>query len=171
MKKKTTLFITQAAVIAALYVALTYVSNMMGLAYNSVQFRISEILTLLPIFTPAAIPGLTLGCVIANLSSPFGLIDIVCGSAATLFAALSTRALRNVQIKNTPFLATIPPVFFNGLIVGLELWYLGDKTPSLFFISALQVMAGEAVICIIAGIPFIHAVRKTKIFSKLYPAV
>ena len=167
MKNKSTLFITQAAVIAALYVALTYASNALGLAYNAVQFRLSEILTILPVFTPAAIPGLAIGCIIANLSSPFGIIDIVCGSLATLLAALTSYALRNVTIKELPVFASLPPVLFNGLIVGLEIWYLGDKTLSLFVISALEVMAGEAVMCILIGIPFMVAVKKTKVFSKL----
>lgn len=167
MKNKSTLFITQAAVIAALYVALTYASNALGLAYNAVQFRLSEILTILPVFTPAAIPGLAIGCIIANLSSPFGIIDIVCGSSATLLAALTSYALRNVTLKDLPVFASLPPVLFNGLIVGLEIWYLGDKTLSLFVISALEVMAGEAVMCILIGIPFMVAVKKTKVFSKL----
>lgn len=167
MKNKSTLFITQAAVIAALYVALTYASNALGLAYNAVQFRLSEILTILPVFTPAAIPGLAIGCIIANLSSPFGIVDIVCGSLATLLAAFTSYALRNVTIKDLPVFASLPPVLFNGLIVGLEIWYLGDKTLSLFVISALEVMAGEAVMCILIGVPFMAAVKKTKVFSKL----
>ena len=128
MNKKSTLYITQAAVIAALYVALTYVSNALGLAYNAIQFRLSEVLTVLPVFTPAAVPGLVIGCIISNLSSPFGLTDIICGSLATFLAAVSSYCLRNVKIKNTPFVATLPPVIFNALIVGLEIWYLGDKT-------------------------------------------
>lgn len=166
MKKKSTLFLTQAAVIAALYVALTYVSNAMGLAYNSVQFRLSEILTVLPVFTPAAIPGLTLGCLIANISSPFGIIDIVCGAIATFLASVTTYALRNVTFKEIPVLSTLPPVLFNALIIGAEIWYLEGKTAEIFIVSALQVAAGQCVMCILAGIIFIRAVRKTKIFER-----
>ena len=162
-----TLFITQAAVIAALYVALTYISSAMGLAYNSVQFRLSEILTVLPVFTPAAIPGLTLGCFIANISSPFGIIDILCGTLATFLASVFTYAVRNITLKGMPVLATIPPVLFNALIIGLEIWYLEGKLPEIFFISALQVGAGQAVMCIVAGLAFIRAVRKTKIFERM----
>ena len=162
-----TLFITQAAVIAALYVALTYISSAMGLAYNSVQFRLSEILTVLPVFTPAAIPGLTLGCFIANISSPFGIIDILCGTLATFLASVVTYAVRNITLKGMPVLATIPPVLFNALIIGLEIWYLEGKLPEIFFISALQVGAGQAVMCIVAGLAFIRAVRKTKIFERM----
>lgn len=162
-----TLFITQAAVIAALYVALTYISSAMGLAYNSVQFRLSEILTVLPIFTPAAIPGLTLGCFIANISSPFGIIDILCGTLATFLASVVTYAVRNITFKGVPVLATIPPVLFNALIIGLEIWYLEGKTAEIFFISALQVGAGQAVMCIVAGLAFVRAVKKTKIFERM----
>lgn len=167
MKKKTTLYITQAAVIAALYVALTYVSNALGLAYNSVQFRLSEILTVLPVFTPAAIPGLTLGCIIANISSPFGIIDIVCGSSATLAAALVSYALRNVTFKGIPVLSTVPPVLFNAVIIGLEIWFLEGKKAELFFVYALQIAVEQAVMCIAAGIPFIQAVRKTGVFNRV----
>ena len=167
MKKKSTLFLTQAAVIAALYVALTYVSNAMGLAYNSVQFRLSEILTVLPVFTPAAIPGLTLGCLIANISSPFGLIDIVCGALATFLASVATYALRNVTFKDIPVLSTLPPVLFNALIIGAEIWYLEGRTAEIFIVSALQVGAGQCVMCIPAGILFIRAVKRTKIFERI----
>lgn len=165
MNKKTTLYITQAAVIAALYVALTYVSNALGLAYNSVQFRLSEILTVLPAFTPAAIPGLTIGCIIANISSPFGIIDIVCGSSATLSAAFVSYLLRNVKFKGIPVLSAIPPVIFNAVIIGLEIWYLNGRSAEVFAVSALQIAAGQAVMCIAAGIPFMRAVERTKIFS------
>ncbi|MBR3868841.1 MAG: QueT transporter family protein [Clostridia bacterium] len=162
-----TLFITQAAVIAALYVALTYISSAMGLAYNSVQFRLSEILTVLPVFTPAAIPGLTLGCFLANISSPFGIIDILCGTFATFLASIVTYAVRNITLKGLPVLATIPPVLFNAVIIGLEIWYLEGKNPEIFFISALQVAAGQAVMCIIAGLAFVRAVKKTRIFERI----
>lgn len=167
MKKKSTLFITQAAVIAALYVALTYVSSAMGLAYNSVQFRLSEILTVLPVFTPAAIPGLTMGCLIANISSPFGILDIFCGTLATFLASVVTYAIRKITFKGISVIATLPPVLFNAVIVGLEIWYLEGKTPEMFFISALQVAAGQAVMCIIAGIVFMRAVKKTRLFERI----
>ena len=162
-----TLFITQAAVIAALYVALTYISSAMGLAYNSVQFRLSEILTVLPVFTPAAIPGLTLGCFFANISSPFGVIDMLCGTLASFLAAIVSYALRKVTFKGVPVLSTLPPVLFNAVIIGLEIWYLDGKTPEIFFISALQVAAGQAVMCIVAGLAFVRAVKKTGIFERI----
>ncbi len=161
------MFVTQAAVIAALYVALTYISSALGLAYNSVQFRLSEILTVLPVFTPAAIPGLTLGCFLANISSPFGIIDILCGTIATFLASIVTYAVRNITLKDMPVLATIPPVLFNAVIIGLELWYLEGKISEIFFISALQIAAGQSVMCIIAGLAFVRAVKKTRIFERI----
>ncbi len=167
MKKKSTLFLTQAAVIAALYVALTYVSNALGLAYGAVQFRLSEILTVLPVFTPAAIPGLTIGCVIANLSSPFGIVDIICGSLATLLAAMSSYALRKKCFKGLPVISVIPPVLFNAVIIGLEIWALQGRTAELFFVSAVEIALGQLVMCVVAGLPFIRAVKRTGIFDKI----
>ena len=92
--------------IAAIYAALTYLAMALNLAYGSIQFRFSEALTILPIFTPAAVPGLAIGCLIGNLASPYPL-DLVFGTAASLIAALLTRAVRKVRIKNVPVLA--PP--------------------------------------------------------------
>ncbi|MBQ7962494.1 MAG: QueT transporter family protein [Clostridia bacterium] len=165
MKKKTTLFITQAAVIAALYVALTYISNSLGLAYNAVQFRLSEVLTVLPAFTPAAIPGLTIGCIIANISSPFGIVDIAAGSFATLSAAVVSYLLRKIRFRGIPVLSTIPPVIFNAVIIGLEIMLLENGEPAVFFISAAQILAGQTVMCVVAGIPFMQAVKRTRIFT------
>lgn len=168
MKKKSTLFLTQAAVIAALYVALTYVSNALGLAYGAIQFRLSEILTVLPLFTPAAIPGLTIGCIIANITSPFGIVDILCGSIATLLAALCTRALRNIRFRDLPVLSVIPPVLFNMVIIGLEIWALNGKTAELFFVSALEIGAGQLVMCVLIGLPFARVIKKSGVFEKIH---
>lgn len=115
-KRKITLMIARAAVIAALYAALTVM--IMPLSYGVMQFRVSEALTILPIFTPAAIPGLFIGCIVANLVSPVGLIDIIIGSAATLLAALCTYLLREHRL-----LALLPPVLANAIMVGAELYY------------------------------------------------
>lgn len=165
MKKKTTLFITQAAVIAALYVALTYISNSLGLAYNAVQFRLSEVLTVLPVFTPAAIPGLTIGCIIANINSPFGIVDIAVGSFATFSAAVVSYLLRKIRFRGIPVFSTIPPVIFNAVIIGLEIMLLENGEPAVFFLSAAQIFAGQTVMCVVAGIPFMQAVKRTRIFT------
>lgn len=120
MKKGTLLYLAQAGMIAAIYAALTYLAMALNLAYGSIQFRFSEALTILPIFTPAAVPGLAIGCLIGNLASPYPL-DLVFGTAASLIAALLTRAVRKVRIKNVPVLAPLPPVLVNAIIVGLQI--------------------------------------------------
>ena len=119
-------YLVQAAVIAAIYAVLTLLASSLNLAYGPVQFRISEFLTVLPMFTPAAIPGLTLGCFLANLASPFGPVDWIFGSVATLLAAVVSYLLRNVRIKDIPFLVPMAPVLFNALVVGVELACFSD---------------------------------------------
>jgi|GEM_PF-49386 len=145
-KKLSVRFLTESAVIAALYAAATYLSAAFSLAYGPVQFRLSEALTVLSTLTPAAIPGLTIGCIIGNISSPMGIWDVLFGSAATLLGAVTGRMLRNVQIKKLPVLSSLMPVIFNAVIVGLEIVMLtpveGGKLTA-FAISALEVGAGE----------------------------
>ena len=153
-----------AALIAALYAAATYASAAAGLAYGGVQFRFSEALTILPVFTPYAIPGLTIGCLLGNLASPLGLADILCGTAASLIAACLTRLLRNIKPGGIPWLACLPPVLVNALIVGAELALLtapsGGFWPA-FGLFALQVGAGQLVCCCGLGIPLYLLLRKT----------
>lgn len=117
--KKGTVYTVQAALIAAIYAALTYA--VAPLSFGATQFRISEALTVLPVFTPAAIPGLAIGCIIANIGSPYGPIDILLGTVATVLAALATRLTRNIKIKNIPLLSFIFPTVFNGIIIGAEI--------------------------------------------------
>lgn len=143
--------IATAAVIAALYAALTYVSA--PLAFGQVQFRLSEILTVLPYFTPAAIPGLFIGCVLANVASPFGPVDIICGSLATLLAALLSRVM---PVK---WLVPLPPVICNAVIVALELHFVAGMPIAL---TMLYVGFGEAVVCYLGGIPLMLALEKVK---------
>lgn len=95
---KKSLYVTQSAFIAALYVVLTYAANIFGLANGAVQLRLSEALTVLPYFTPAAVPGLFIGCILANLFTGGALFDIIFGSIATLLGAVFTRALKNTNI-------------------------------------------------------------------------
>ena len=118
MKKKTE-YLAKAAVVAALYAAITYA--VAPIAYGPVQFRISEALTILPIFCPASIPGLTVGCVLANILSTVDPIDMILGPIATLLACLGTRAARNICIKGYPLLSFLCRVVSNGLIVGAEI--------------------------------------------------
>ena len=143
------------AVIAAMYAVLTYVAAAMNLAFGPVQFRFSEALTVLPVFTPAAIPGLAIGCLISNLASPLGIVDWVFGTSATLCAALCTYGLRNVCVKKVPLLAPLPPVIFNALFVGFEIACLSESGTftfmnasfSGFLYGALSVGLGELVVC------------------------
>lgn len=161
-------FIVTGALIAAAYAGLTFLSNIFSLAYGPVQFRVSEVLTLLPIFTPAAIPGVTVGCFIANIAS-FNAVDMIFGTAATLIAALLTYALRNITFKGLPLLAMLPPVIVNAVVIGLELafFYLpGGYSFWGFVISGVQVGAGELAVCYALGIPFYLIVKKHNIFKE-----
>lgn len=161
--------LSQGAMIAAVYAAATYLSSVFGLAYGNVQFRFSEALTILSVFTPAAVPGLTVGCVIGNLTSPMGIWDILFGSAATLLAAVTARKLRKITVKGFPLFSLLMPVIFNALIVGAEITFLlieSEATLPLFLISALEVGAGELAVCLAGGIPLFFAVKKSGLFSK-----
>lgn len=150
-------FITTAAIIAALYAALTLSLSFMS--YGPVQFRAAEILTVLPFYTPAAIPGLFIGCIISNLFSPVTLIDIFVGSGATLLAAFLSSKMPN------KWLAPVPPVVCNAIIVGIELSIV-YKMPILPTI--LSVGFGEAVVCFIGGYLFMIALDKFKGKLKLF---
>ncbi len=168
-------FLALSAVIAALYAVLTWVAAAVNLAYGAVQFRFSEALTVLPALTPAAIPGLTLGCFLSNLASPLGIVDWVFGSLATLLAALGTCALKNVEIKGVPWLAPLPPVIANGVIVGFEVsclsqsgaFSLGSFSWGAFFGGMLSVGAGELVVCYALGLPLLMALKKVMEKGKL----
>lgn len=161
MKNKRMLYITQAAIIAALYAVLTIGQNTLlpGTASAAVQFRVAEVLCVLAIYTPAAIPGLTIGCIIANISSVsagLGFYDMIFGSLASLLAALAMYGLRNVRIKNIPFLALLMPALFNGVIVGLEISIFFTDTGFSFvsfLITGGLVALGELVVLLVLGIP------------------
>ncbi len=157
------------AVIAAVYAGLTYISAAFGIAYGPIQFRFSEALTVLPIITPAAIPGLTVGCLLANITS-YNPVDMVFGTAATLIAALLSYALRKIKIKGCPLLSVLMPVIINGLIVGFEIAvFFSDKKASfaIFALSAAEVALGEAAVCILLGIPLYFALTKTNIMKTI----
>ena len=161
MKNKNLLFMTQAAMIAAIYVALTYLFA--PISFSEIQIRIAEALTILPVFTPAAVPGLFIGCLIGNTVSGALLPDIVCGSLATLIGAFFTRKLRNAH----PFLAPVPPIVANTLVVPfvLKYAYLVDLPIPLMM---LTVCIGEILSCGVLGLIFYYALRPHKelIFGK-----
>ena len=153
--------LTVSAVIAALYCALTLALPFM--TFGPVQCRFSEALTILPVFTPAAIPGLAVGCVLSNTvglsmgANVAGAWDILLGTLATLLAAVCTRALRKY-----PLVATLPPVLFNALIIGTELTVALYETPTfaLWGYNALTVGIGQALACVGGGMLLYTAVNR-----------
>ena len=140
-------------VIAALYVVLTIVANALGLASGAIQVRFSEALTILPVFTATAVPGLTVGCLLANLITGCALWDVVFGSLATLIGAAGTRLLRK-----KPMLAWIPPVISNMVIVPIVLQKVYG-VPDAWWYLVLTVGAGEVISCGILGLLLYHSIK------------
>lgn len=168
MNKKKVNFVVLAGIIAAAYVVLTFVANALNVAYGPIQFRISEVMTILPILTPAAIPGLTIGCFISNLGSPYA-IDIICGTFATFLASILTYYTRNLMIKKLPLLSMFFPVIVNAIIIGLEITLFMPEGFAFkaFLISALQVGFGQLVVCYGLGIPLYKVIKRLKLDKKL----
>ena len=146
--------ITFGGVIAALYVVLTLVANAFGLASGAIQVRISEALTILPVFTAAAIPGLAVGCVLANIITGCLPWDIVFGSLATLIGAAGTRLLRE-----KPLLAWIPPVISNMAIIPVVLQKVYG-VPDAWWYLVLTVGAGEVISCGVLGLLLYHSAKR-----------
>lgn len=182
MKNKSAHFLVNAAVIAAVYAVLT--RALWEISSAGIQFRLSEALCVLPAFTPAAVPGLTIGCAIANLLGGGNVFDVVFGSLATLLAALCTlfigRAFRVGKTERIPLraklLAPLPPVVFNALIIPFVLYY-GYGFVETFGVTgalpvlglyALTVGAGEAAVCYLLGIPLMLAVNRVNRKAKLF---
>lgn len=139
------LSLVQAAMIAAVYVVLTCIAAGFDLASGAIQVRFSEVLTILPFFTPAAVPGVTVGCLLANLVTGSSVFDIVFGTLATLLGALGTYALRRHR-----FLCSIPPVVSNAIIIPPVLTYAYHIPGGIPF-QMLTVGAGEVICCIVFG--------------------
>ena len=154
--KKRTIQLTTAAIIAALYALLTLI--MPFTVAGTVELRLSEALTVLPIMTSTAIPGLTVGCLLANALHGANPLDVVFGALATLLAAICSYLLRK-----KPLLALAMPAIFNGIIVGWLLAYVYKAFP--FHVAILSVMAGELIICYCIGYPLMKALNKTSLFS------
>ena len=152
MKSKKLVFICQAAVIAALYVVLTYVFS--AFASGVIQVRVSEALTILPAFTPAAIPGLVIGCLLSNTLTGCVLLDNIFGSVATLIGALGSYALR----RHT-WLVPIPPIVSNMIIVPFVLRFAYGATDAFPFMIA-TVGAGEIISCYLLGMLLYGALKK-----------
>lgn len=153
MNQKKVLFLTQAAMIAALYVVLTFIANALGIASGAIQVRFSEALTILPYFTPAAIPGLFVGCVLSNLLTGCALPDIIFGSLATLIGALFTYKLRRSK-----WLAPIPPIVSNAVIIPPVLLFAYGIRPLWF--NFITVTIGEIISCGVLGMLLLFALKK-----------
>lgn len=145
MRDKKVLFITQAAMIAALYVVLTLLANALGLANYAIQVRFSEALTILPFFTPAAVLGLPIGCLLSNLLTGCMPLDILFGSLATLLGAAGTYLLRKHQ-----WMAPLPPILANTVIVPFVLAYVYRFEGSVPYFM-LTVGIGELLSCGVLG--------------------
>ena len=142
---KKTVYITQAALIAALYTVLTMIAAGFDLASGAIQVRFSEALTVLPFLTPAAVPGLTLGCLLSNILTGCALPDVIFGTLATLLGALGTYALREHR-----FLCAVPPIVSNALIIPFVLTYAYD-IPGGIPLFMLTVGLGELISCMGLG--------------------
>lgn len=155
MKKNSkALFIAHAAIIAALYVVLTLIANALGLANYAIQVRFSEALTILPYFTPAAIPGLFVGCILSNILTGCVPLDILFGSLATLLGAIFTYKLRKWK-----YLTPLPPIIFNMLFVPPVLSFVYQFEGTLLYF-AITVGIGEIISCGILGLLLLLVLEK-----------
>ncbi len=160
MKNKKSAFITQSAFIAGLYVALTAIFA--PISFWAVQFRVSEALCVLPYFTPAAIPGVTLGCLISNFVLGAPIYDVIFGTLATLIGAIGSYLLR----KNK-WLVPVPPIASNALIIPFVLKFAYGLEDAIPFMM-LTVGIGEVLAIYVLGMLLLFALEKSKqkIFSK-----
>ena len=167
--KKSLVFLTQSGVVAALYVALTVLLQPIG--FGSVQCRIAEALTILPVYMPASIPGLAVGCFLSNLiglstgANPAGVLDLLLGTAATLSAAALTYALRNLRVAKLPIAATIPPVLINAVVVGAELYVVYGGLPLIAHMALVGL--GQAIACIGGGLILAATIQKSGIATRI----
>lgn len=156
MKKNVLKMVAYNAIIAAIYAALTIA--LAPISYGGIQFRFAEVLVLLVLYNPRYGFGVTLGCFVANCFSDFGVIDMVFGTMATVLSILPM-----LKVKNK-YIASLFPVFFNGLIVGLELYFLIDLP---FWIGALEVALGEFVCVSIIGTAVFTAIEKNPMLVEM----
>ena len=167
--KRTTKYLVQAAVIAALYAVLTHLQNLLlpGSATWAIQMRLSEALCVLAFFTPAAVPGLTVGCLLFNITFAAALpLDFVIGSAATLIAAEVMWLTRKVTVKGYPLLGMLLPAVTNAILVGWELtFYIGEAS---FWYNALFVAIGELIALLAVGSIVFYGVKARGLDQKLF---
>lgn len=160
---KNTKTVVYGGIIACVYAVLTLMPGLNGFAYGPIQFRVSELLAILPLFTPSAILGLTVGCIIANMASPM-ILDMIFGTAATLFASYFTYKLRKHKK-----IALLMPVIFNAVIVGTELSFFYSEnsfSTEIMLYNMLSVGIGEFVICFFIGYPLSVLLEKRNFLKK-----
>ena len=167
MNRKTR-FTAHAALIGALYVVLTYAQNLIipDSATWAIQFRASEALCILAFFTPAAVPGLTIGCLLFNLSYAAALpLDAIVGTASSFLATGAMWLTRKITIKGYPLPGLLMPALFNALLVGWELSvYIGGG----FGLNALYVAIGEAAVLLSLGTALYYAIRVRRLDKRLF---
>lgn len=156
-RSSTALYLTRGALIGAMYVALSHLCGTIGLASGPIQFRISEALTVLPLIFPEAIVGLTVGCLISNLTLGGVIWDIIFGTVATLIGALGTYLLRRTP-KKLKWLGTLPPIISNSVIVPLVLIYAYGVSDGYLFLM-LTVFIGEAACAGVLGALLYYSLR------------
>ena len=166
--KRQTSRLTHAALMAALYVALTHFQNLLlpGSATWAIQFRVSEALCILSLFTPAAIPGLSIGCLLFNLSYSAALpLDFLLGTLATTLACSCMYLTRNLKLRGIPLLSLLMPALWNALLVGWELAvYIGGG----FWLNALYVAIGEAAVLLTLGLGLYQLMNARGIAARLF---
>jgi uncharacterized membrane protein len=155
--------ITVAAIIAAMYAVLTMVLSFSS--YGVIQFRVAEALTVLPFFSPIFIPAVFIGCLISNLLSPVGILDIVFGSLATLIGAIITYYIGKSNFKIKRYLAPMPAVVINAVIIGVLLHYTLELP---LILSMIQVGFGELVCCYILGLPLLMYIERNETLKKYF---
>lgn len=159
MIQQNTRRLTRSAIIAAIYVALTFIFQ--PISFGAIQFRIAEALTLMPIFFPEAVPGLLIGCLLANLLCGGIWFDVVLGALATLLAAMAV-----VKLRRYPLMAAAMPAVFNGLIVGPVVYFAYVHAPGtaieigILLFNMFTVAAGEAVVCYVLGLLLLYSFKK-----------
>ncbi|MGM9549108.1 MAG: QueT transporter family protein [Faecousia sp.] len=165
---KNTRYLVHAAIIAALYAAMTHLQNLLvpGSATWAIQMRLSEALCVLAFFTPAAIPGLTVGCLVFNITYAAALpLDFMVGSLATLLAAEGMWLTRKVTVNGYPLAGMLMPALFNALLVGWELTaYIGGG----FSLNALYVAIGEVAVLLTFGTVLYYAIKKRHLDGKVF---
>jgi uncharacterized membrane protein len=166
--RKNVRFLAHGAIIAAVYAALTHLQNLLlpGSASWAIQFRVSEALCVLAFFTPAAIPGLTVGCLLYNITSAAVLpLDFLVGSLASFLAAWGMWRMRSLGIKGYPLLGLLLPAATNAVLVGWELWvYIGGS----FWLNAIYVAIGEAAVLLTLGSVLYYAIRRRGMDKRLF---